>query len=274
MMQDEHIPQEDLVLYAMQAMQSHELAAVRLHLDQCAECRRALAEVNGELALVAMSVEQKPLPAGARARFVERLAADAAQKNTGGVAQAPVVSIERKRPARTAALWIGWLAAAASLLFAFSLEQRVHQLDNQLAEQKNMAEQQATANARAQQVLDVLTAPAAKRVLLTAAKSKPEPTGRAVYLADNGGLVFQANGLGQLAANKTYELWVIPADGKAPIPAGLFRPDSAGSASVVLPPLPKGVPAKAFGVTIEKAEGSSTPTAPIILVGAVPATGE
>jgi hypothetical protein len=276
MMQDEHIPQEDLVLYAMQAMPSHELAAVRLHLDSCAECRRALAEVNGDLALVAMSVDQKPVPEGARARFVERMAADAAAKVKTGAASAvaPVVSIESKRPARTAALWIGWLAAAASLIFAFSLEQRVHVLDDQLAQQKHAAEEQATANARAQQVLDVLTAPSAKRVLLTAAKAKPEPTGRAVYLADNGGLVFQANDLEKLAENKTYELWVIPADGKAPIAAGLFRPDAAGSASVLLPPLPKGVPAKAFGVTIEKAEGSATPTAPIILVGAVPAAGE
>jgi hypothetical protein len=271
MMQDEHIPQEDLVLYAMQAMQSHELAAVRLHLGQCAECRQALAEVNGDLALMAMSVEPQPLPEGARARFVERLDADDAKTDYGGTA--PVVSIERKRPTQAAA-WIGWLAAAASLLFAFSLDQRVHVLDDQLAQQKRAAEQQATANARAQQVLDVLTAPSAKRVLLTGATAKPQPTGRAVYLADNGGLVFQANDLGQLSQSKTYELWVIPADGKAPIPAGLFRPDAAGSASVVLPPLPRGVPAKAFGVTIEKAEGSATPTAPIILVGAVPAAGE
>ena len=77
MMQDEHIPQEDLVLYAMQAMRSHELAAVRAHLDRCAECRQSLAEVNGDLALLAMSVEQKPLPEGARERFMARLSADA-----------------------------------------------------------------------------------------------------------------------------------------------------------------------------------------------------
>jgi anti-sigma-K factor RskA len=109
---------------------------------------------------------------------------------------------------------------------------------------------------------------------LTAAKAKPEPTGRAVYLAESGGLVFQANDLGQLAQDKAYELWVIPANGQAPIPAGVFRPDAAGSASVLMPPLPKGVPAKAFGVTIEKAEGSATPTTPIILVGAVASTGE
>ena len=272
MMQDEHIPQEDLVLYAMQAMHSHELAAVRSHLDRCARCRQELAEVNGDLALVAVSVEQKPLPEGARQRFVERLAADAS--HSGGAVAAPVLSMESKRPARRAALWIGWLAAAASLFFAFSEQQKVGVLNQQLGQQKQAAEQQAAANARAQQVLDVLTAPSAKRVLLTAAKAKPEPTGRAVYLADNGGLVFQANDLQQLATDKTYELWVIPANGQAPIPAGTFRPDAAGSASVVLPQLPKGIPAKAFGVTIEKAEGSTTPTAPIILAGAVPTSGE
>ncbi|HEY2469694.1 MAG TPA: anti-sigma factor [Terracidiphilus sp.] len=271
MMQNEHIPQEDLVLYAMQAMRSHELAAVRLHLDQCEECRHALAELNGDLALIAISVDQAPLPEGARARFVQRLAADAPRRD--GTASSPV-SIGAGRPARRAAVWIGWLAAAASLLIALSLEQNVKTLNAELASQHEIALQQAAANARAQQVLDVLTAPSAKHVLLTGAKTKPEPSGRAVYLEATGGLVFQANDLAQLSENKTYELWVIPADGQAPIPAGLFRPDAAGSASVVLPPLPKMVAAKAFGVTIEKAEGSSTPTAPIILVGAVPSAGE
>jgi len=43
---------------------------------------------------------------------------------------------------------------------------------------------------------------------------------------------------------------------------------------VVMPELPKGVPAKAFGVTIEKASGSDTPTAPILLAGAAPTAGE
>jgi anti-sigma-K factor RskA len=76
-----------------------------------------------------------------------------------------------------------------------------------------------------------------------------------------------------LPENKTYELWVIPTSG-APVPAGLFRPDASGSASVLLPPIPQGLQAKAFGITIENAEGSNTPTAPIILSGAAPAAGE
>jgi anti-sigma-K factor RskA len=272
MMQDEHIAHEDLILYAMQAMDAHELAEARLHLEQCTECRKALAEVNGDLALVAMSADPKPLPEGARARFVERLAGEATRRGTSS--RTDVVSIATKRPARSAAVWLGWLAAAAALVFAISLQQKVHRLDDELAQQKQLAAEQEESNAHAQQVLEVLTAPASKRVLLTAAQAKPQPTARAVYLAQSGGLVFQANDLGQIPQNKTYELWVIPADGKAPIPAGLFRPDAAGSASVMMPPLPKGVPAKAFGVTIEKAEGSATPTAPIVLVGAVSATGE
>ena len=271
MMQDEHIPQEDLVLYAMQAMHSHELAAVRLHLDRCPECRRALAEIHGDLAWMAASVDQAALPAGARERFIQRLAADAQHRS--GALPAPA-SIQSHRPPRRVALWIGWLAAAASLLFAFSLQQKIKTLNDELAKQRQLAAQQAAANARAQQVLHVLTAPTAQHILLTASKAKPEPTGRAVYLEATGGLVFQANDLAQLPANQTYELWVIPANGQPPMPAGLFRPDAAGSASVLLPPLPRMIPAKAFGVTIEKAEGSPTPTAPIILSGSVPVPGE
>jgi anti-sigma-K factor RskA len=34
-----------------------------------------------------------------------------------------------------------------------------------------------------------------------------------------------------------------------------------------MPPLPKGVEAKAFGVTVEDEGGSSTPTLPIIMAG-------
>jgi anti-sigma-K factor RskA len=66
---------------------------------------------------------------------------------------------------------------------------------------------------------------------------------------------------------KTYELWVLPASGAAPVAAGTFRPDVNGSASVVLPALPKNVPAKGFGVTVEPDGGSPTPTLPIVLMG-------
>jgi anti-sigma factor RsiW len=75
MMQGAHIPQEDLILYAMQALSEGESAAVRAHLEDCEACRADLAELTGDLALVALSVEQHPVPEGARERFMNRIEA-------------------------------------------------------------------------------------------------------------------------------------------------------------------------------------------------------
>ncbi len=266
-----HIPQEDLALYAMQALSTEETAAARLHLEECAECRAEVAKLAGDLALVALSVDQHPLPEGARQRFIDKVSADAAANPT---AEAPVVSIDSGRTERKTYSSIPWAAVAAMVIFSLATFLKMGSMKQELKEQSALIARQTAASSRAQQVLDVLTAHTAQRALLISGKTHPEPTGHAVYLADNGGLIFQGNNLDALPANKTYELWVIPANGKAPIPAGLFRPDAAGNASVVLPPLPKGVPAKAFGVTVERAEGSDTPTAPILLAGAAVAAGE
>jgi anti-sigma-K factor RskA len=270
-----HIPQEDLALYAMQSLSNEETAAVRQHLDECAECRAEVAKLSGDLALVALSVEQHPVPEGARQRFIDKVTADAAANPDAHLAaKAGVVSIDSGRSESKTYSSISWAAVAALIIFSLALFMKMGAMKQELNQQSALIARQAAAGSRAQEVLDVLTAHSAQRALLISSKTHAEPTGRAVYLADSGGLIFQGNNLDALPANKTYELWVIPANGKAPIPAGLFRPDAAGNASVVLPPLPKGVPAKAFGVTIEKAEGSETPTAPIILAGAAAVSGE
>ena len=262
-----HIPQEDLALYAMQTLSQEESAAVRTHLATCALCRDELAELSGDLALVALSVEQHPVPEGARQRFLDRVAASspaATQKATN--AQPGPWMTEPQARSRTA--WLPWTAVAALVIAVVSLGVKNNSLHQQLRDQSSALEQLVTKTSHAQQVFEVLTAPSAQRATLTASKIPVSPTGRAIYLADRGALIFQANNLEPLPEDKTYELWVVPANGPAPVPAGLFRPDATGTASVVLPPLPKGISAKAFAITIEKAEGSATPTAPIILSGA------
>ena len=159
-------------------------------------------------------------------------------------------------------------AGHGGLALAGYLGSKNQKLDDLLNSDKGQIAQLSAQAAHAQEVLDALTSPAAKQVVLTEGKGAPPPTGHTSYLADKGALVFVGNNLKPIPANKTYELWIIPADGKAPIPAGLFRPDGKGSASVVLPKLPEGVPAKAFGVTVENAEGANSPTMPIVLSGA------
>jgi hypothetical protein len=278
MTDNRHISEEALALHAMQALDGEESAAVRLHVSECALCREQLAEITGDLALVAMSVEQQAVPAGARERFADRIKAGPARPQPFG--RAPVIPFTAEKRAPRAGSWIPWIAVAALLVLSAALGVKVYLLNQQfetedalLRRQERLLQAHSAENLRAHALLEALTAPRAQQVLLTTGKTPPAPSARAVYLASRGALLLQASNMPQLPPNKTYELWVIPATG-APIPAGLFRPDASGSGSVVLPPIPHGVTAKAFGITIENAEGSMTPTAPIILSGAAPAAGE
>jgi anti-sigma-K factor RskA len=104
-------------------------------------------------------------------------------------------------------------------------------------------------------------------VTLVAAQNPPQPQGKAIYVKDRSSLIFLASNMPPLPPQKAYELWLIPMNG-APVPAGMFKPDARGSATVVEPPLPSGMEAKAFAITIEPEQGSSTPTMPIVMSGA------
>lgn len=266
-----HISQEDLALYAMQALTPEENRDTQAHLDDCAYCRAALAESLVDVALIGMSAEQKALPEGAGQRLMARIAntpqtavVPSAPKPVASIPVAPI-PIDGKR--RAGFGWLGWFAAAAALAIAVYLGYSNVQLERQVSENRGQIAQLAAQADRAEQLKDALTSPEAKRVTLTESKQPAHPVGHATYLPKRGALVFVASNLRPLAEDKTYELWLIPADGKAPIPAGLFRPDANGSASVILPTLPVGVEAKAFGVTIEDAQGSTTPTLPIVMSG-------
>jgi len=258
----QHISQEDLALHAMQALTPEESSAVQSHVDGCADCRRELAEQTGDLSVLALSVEQQPLPAGSRERFLARVAAEPRAAATPQLSVAPGPSRRRIMP-----VLLPWAACAAMLAVAAYLGVKNSTLEQTLNTDRAQIATLAAQAARAQSVLDTLTAPSAQRATLTAGKPVAAPTGHTTYVPERGALIFVANHLQQVPASKTYELWIIPANGSAPIPAGTFRPDANGTASVILPPLPQGVPAKAFGVTIENEGGADKPTMPIVLSG-------
>ncbi len=260
---NEHITQEDLASYAMQNLPVAESASIREHLQDCVPCRSELAQVGGDLALLGIAVEQHPLPAGARQRFLEKIAASAEKQPVAAVTPITVASSRRG-----AAFWLPWATAAALAIVAVSLGVQNRALNDELHDESNLVKNLAAQASRAQQVLEVLTAPQAQRVTLTEGKAPAQPTARATYLPERGGMILLATNLKPLPSGKAYELWIIPADGKAPVPAGVFHPDQVGTATLVLPTLPSGIAAKAFGVTIENASGSATPTMPIVLSGA------
>ena len=243
---------DQLALHALGSLEGSELDALIAHLDECVECRRELQELRGDMALLALSIPEVSPPASSRARLL------------GAIAQEPRGAAIASRTRR----WnlIPVLAALALAAISATLWQRNTALQRELAARQAQAQQSESQLEQARQIVSVLTAPDATRITLVA-KPKREPEGKAIYLARTGGLVFVASNFAPVPPGKAYELWLLPSNGAAPVPAGVFKPDARGSATVLLPPLPKNLEAKAFAITIEPEAGSSTPTMPIILSG-------
>ena len=160
-----------------------------------------------------------------------------------------------------------WLAAAALLLVAGFFWQQSDRLAQRVARLQDESAQQQAQLERAREVVSTLTSADALRVTLVAAQAPPQPQGKAIYVRDRSSLIFLASNMPVLPPQKAYELWLIPTNG-APIPAGVFKPDARGSATVIEPQLPAGAEAKAFAITVEPEQGSSTPTMPIVMMGA------
>ena len=101
------------------------------------------------------------------------------------------------------------------------------------------------------QALTILNDPAAKDVSF----GQPSASGR-VFVSPKGVVLIAAH-LPTLQADRTFELWLIPASGK-PVPAGTFNGESDSSAVYVYPGQTSG--ASAIAVTVEPAGGSPQPT--------------
>ncbi len=241
---------EDLALYALGALQGEERVALEKHLEGCAGCRRELEQLRGDMALMALSTAGPVPPRRARERLIEAVAG------------------EPRRAAVAKGWWtvVPWVAAGALAVGLVVLWLRNSDLQQRIARLQSQAAQQMAELQRAREVVSTLTATDAMRVTLVAAKAPPQPQGKAIYVRDRSSLIFLASNLQALPPQKAYELWLIPMNG-APIPAGVFKPDAHGSATVINPPLPAGVQAKAFAITVEPESGSSAPTLPVVIFG-------
>jgi len=298
MSEPRRITSEDLALFAMQLLSKEETAEVAAYLAQSSDARRELAEIQGDLAIYAHTVDLHSPPAQVRERLMKQVAREkkavpidrpavaetrapeaAVRPGTiftesGAIVPSYVTEeIAPKRGISSKVLpWVGWALAAGLALTAGKLyyerEAMRETMRGAITAQASKLDQLTADAAAARQVMDTMTDSSAMRVTLTKGKTAPVPQGRATYVASKGSLIFLASNLEPLQPGKTYELWLIPAGaGGSPIPAGTFRPDERGNASVIMPPLPKGIEAKAFGVTVEDEGGSTTPTQPIILAG-------
>ena len=335
-----HIPEDDLVLFALQLLPEDRMRQAKVHAETCDLCRDEIAKLQGDLANYSMISEFVPPPPEARERVLKQVARE--PKPVLPTEPAPVAvedredrldridRIDRRVPDREDRIersdrrapdrgdrsdridredaepvfrtrqrrgmqlaaeeeeeqksararprrapwvlaWTGWaVAAGCSFVAGLQYHQR-QQVESTVATQQARMDDATKQAAHAQEALATLTASNAMQVALHQTadiKAGTVPvTALAAYLADKGALVFVATHMEPAPAGKTYELWLMPADGRNPMPAGTFKPDVQGSASVVMPQLPRGVPAKGFGVTLENEGGADTPTLPVVLAG-------
>jgi anti-sigma-K factor RskA len=260
---------EDLELYELGVLDGSENAEVESHLAGCPQCRAKLAAARSRLALLALAApESVPTPA-ARERILESFRAHGPRRRE----KTPAAPARRGfwTPAWT---WVlagfcvvllgtsGWLARDNH-----RLSQRVAELELTGKELEASSQELKAEAGRAQAVLDVLTGPQTVQVELSPATAQPVPHGKAFYNRTRGLLFYTAN-LKPLPSNRTYELWLIPTEGK-PVDVGIFNTDNQGNGQVILPAIPQGLTAKAFAVTVETAGGVPAPTGPMVLVGPV-----
>lgn len=244
---------EDAVLYALGSLDPAERQTFEAHLATCAECRREVQAAQEDLGVLAMSASGPKPPARSRERFVTAVA-----KEPRRASAAPSVG--------KGWMWIPWFVALAFALLSSLLYFTNLRIKNEDIAIRENAQQQEVELRQAREMLELLKSPDAVRVTLMPGHEKPQPQGKTIYSPAKGRLIFMASNMAPAPPNKAYELWLVPKQG-APVPAGTFWPDANGNATVMQSTMPSGIQPKAFAVTIEKEQGSATPTMPMVLMG-------
>jgi hypothetical protein len=261
---------ESLALYAMGALDNPpDLAELQAHLGTCGECRRELEALRSDTALLALSAMGPKPPERARQRLLSAIAAEPRLEQ-----KAPqLYPVGRLRPR-----WFSFAPIAVMLLLAvFSLllwrdlrnaRRDLRQARAQVEQMQAEIERKNKDLLEARAVRDLLHAPDAWPLTLVGVKTPPQPQMKVIYSRQKGSLLLMANNAPLLPQDKIYELWLLPADGSAPMPAGWFKPDSQGHGMIFHTLAAAGINAKGFAVTIEPSGGSQTPTPPIMFAPA------
>ena len=239
---------ELLEQYGLGILDDEELAEVNAHVrDRCSTCA---ANFRSAYALNAVVLGSLPLvepPALLRSRILNM--------------------VRLRMPARSR-MPIAWIAIAAGLAFAmvwFGLDNQTK--SNEIAVARLQMRQMQERSDELNRALTFLRDPETRPASMKPDANKPRGT---YFVNPRAGVMLIASNLPTLTPGRVYEMWVIP-KGQSPRPAGVFRPDSSGSA-VHLQTGPVDIAnTAAFAITEEPEAGSNAPTTTPFLV--MPAQG-
>jgi anti-sigma factor RsiW len=269
--------------YVLGALDPEEEQAVREHLASCAESHVEFEELGSVVPYLVESVEPVEPPASLKARVLAAAAADLesrrqaeapplAEDRTRATAPTPFPSAEdrtaRERRRTSPATWLMRLAAvfAITALAGWNvlLQGDLGQVrDQQAALQRDLvAAQEYQAGVAA--VLDIANDEGAVATIVQA-QDAGFPNGLAAVGAD-GRVAVVLRDLAPITGTEVYEGWVIIGE-NAPVPIGSFTPTANGTATFVSDPT-TAQPGVVLAFTKEPGPGATTPTAPILSIGA------
>lgn len=254
---------DQVAAYVLGSLDREERAAFETHLAGCADCATEVRELRQVADALAHAVPPRTPRPELRRRVLE---------SCGHGAVPPEASRERITQSTR------WLPLAATIVvaiglggYAFSLQQRIGELEARLQQAivQASAAESAVAEARRvsgelQSAMGVLAAPDLVRIDLMGQAAAPQASARALWSRARG-MVFTASNLPALPAGRVYQVWVVTA--QAPISAGLLTPDPAGTGQTFFGTPPDIPPPAAVAVTIEPAGGVPAPTGNMYLVG-------
>jgi Anti-sigma-K factor rskA len=244
--------------YALDALDSAaEQDRFERHLNRCEACTGEVRGFRETATRLGMAAAQQP-PPGMRDRVMSAVA-QTRQVPAGGEDHARHARpAQRLRPPTRLATAGAALAVAAVVVLAVLLVNSQHQL-NQAQHQLSQAQGQLQA------ITAVQTATDAKVIV------KRTSVGGAVTVTSSASkrqMVLTTAGLPRLAAGKVYQLWLIGAHHNPTRSEGVLAKAHNGRTG---PVLISGVLAgDTFGVTVEPAGGTVTPTLPVIVAVALP----
>lgn len=265
-MTDKHANPEDLDLYALGALDGDDKKTLEAHVRSCPACAQQLAEARQQTALLGLAAAPvAPRPA-VKAALMDRVIAEGAAKKRQAAVPAPQNKVKKAswglRFSLSFAMAAVILGLAAFFLGKEYFEQR--QQIRHLQAQLDKAQAQAARDAEAMHAYaDVVGAPDTVSVTLQQQAGGPSGQAHVLYNARMGLAVYSGL-MSPAPADKSYQLWLVPAIG-APVDAGLVA--ASQQSGPVVAHFQVGLSAAAFAVTLEPAGGSPQPTGPKVLVG-------
>lgn len=240
-------------LYALGVLESEEAAEVERHLARnCPECQTGVRRALGLTAMLGAFPEPVAPPRRLRARILAGVGASADWKGK---------------------LWLGGLAytcaclVAAIVLVSVENTRRAEQLASTQTQLRQSSNDLTQARRRLDSVSQFLNSPETLQVQFGQGQPLP-PKGR-IFVNARRGVLLMASNLPAAPSGKIYEMWLLPRSGAAPIPAGLFQSDSTGAALYLRNEPIDPAAYKAVAVTLEPAQGSTSPTMPILIAAAL-----